>query len=520
MEQKAMIIYAGQNLSDIQKVGLPAFIRGGVYKFGDKVPRQFGSGDVPVYTQARNDKFVYLGILIGGRLDRASGTLLFERFLEFPAPVVAYDGEAGVNRDGLYSPNAGFGPLDFNYVDAWVPRLIARRAERQGSTQTTFWHLADIHGYGPCSPRCAFPPGPEADDACHNCIKEEIIERMAAQLAAAPPDLLLIAGDIIEGLAGGHEGGKTIIDPLLRAAREHGVVIVGVTGQHDAATQLFRDELGWTWLLDTGECNQDTDVFVRAIGGRGKQKGVLADLSSVDPAPEGRPGILLAHFDPAILPKSEWSAPRFSYYALADRHQLWIQDLAAGAKAACPGHLFSYYDGCGKTWPVFFLRGQVDRTGKGEVEPVALQSPIYLAPHTRQLYVPFESRNQPGGKLVLVNPPERAILDSLRRPYDLEELRYYRERKFPGAAAMALCRAVFSYGSHSELRSLVDAILSATPDDIYVSPSVGAYKKRVKTVASVLLADRFDEYLDKIVQMKSDGLTADSGATGQRRVMG
>jgi len=239
-----------------------------------------------------------------------------------------------------------------------------------------------------------------------------------------------------------------------------------------------------------------------------------------EPPPAGRPGILLAHLDPAILPKSEWAAPRFSYYALADRHQIWIQDLATGAKAACPGHLFSYYDGCGKTWPVFFLRGSVDGTGKVELEPVPLQSPTYLAPHTRQLYVPFESRRKPGGKLVLVNPPERSILDSLRRPYELEELRYHRERGFPGAVCMPLSRAVFGYGSQSDLRNLVQAILSATPDDIYVSPSVGQYAKRVKTIAKVLLGPRLDEYLEKIVQSSGNGQTADTGATGQPRVIG
>ena len=40
-----MILYVGRNLAEIADLGLPAFIEEGVYRFGDKMPRQFRRGD-------------------------------------------------------------------------------------------------------------------------------------------------------------------------------------------------------------------------------------------------------------------------------------------------------------------------------------------------------------------------------------------------------------------------------------------------------------------------------------------
>lgn len=46
-----------------------------------------------------------------------------------------------------------------------------------------------------------------------------------------------------------------------------------------------------------------------------------------------------------------------------------------------PGHLFSYWDGCGKAWPTCFVSGKLDKRG------CYTERHLFNGPRTRQVYV-------------------------------------------------------------------------------------------------------------------------------------
>lgn len=113
-----MILCAGP-MRTLQQPGLiPPFVSVGEITL-DATPRRYtDGGDVVVYSQQGNSLFVYLGVLRRVSLDEPGRKVTFARYDAFPSPVVACDGYHGIDRPELRSPLNGFGPLDFNYIDA------------------------------------------------------------------------------------------------------------------------------------------------------------------------------------------------------------------------------------------------------------------------------------------------------------------------------------------------------------------------------------------------------------------
>jgi 3',5'-cyclic AMP phosphodiesterase CpdA len=103
-----------------------------------------------------------------------------------------------------------------------------------------FLHLADLHLL-PCpnGGHCTLKPR-----ACHVCIKKEILARLGEWIIqpATRPDLLLLGGDLTE-LRDGHPdvpSWTAPLDKLVRIARAQGIVVAGVTGEHDGENSTAR----------------------------------------------------------------------------------------------------------------------------------------------------------------------------------------------------------------------------------------------------------------------------------------
>ena len=117
-----------------------------------------------------------------------------------------------------------------------------------------FLHLSDLHLMA-CERQGAC--GPDVP-ACHVCIKQTMLSALAHYIRAPEtrPDLLLISGDLTE-LRDRTTDLRAVVAPLqqlLAAARECGVAVAGITGEHDGhgATAALRSAFGWSWLLAAG----------------------------------------------------------------------------------------------------------------------------------------------------------------------------------------------------------------------------------------------------------------------------
>lgn len=357
-----------------------------------------------------------------------------------------------------------------------------------------FMHLADLH-LTPC-PRTG-SCGPD-DPACDSCIKAKILEGLGARLEhpRTRPDLVLLAGDLTDLWEGYHgpKGLRKAAEPLTRfveKARSHGVVVAGVTGEHDGdeSTKTFRKHLGWNWLLKSGEVNDETGVHVHGVEGRPKQAGVGDDILATKPE-GGQPAVLLAHADWPKVPRNHASA--FSYCALGHLHWLKLGPLAPGVRtvAGYPGHLFSYWDGCGKAWPVHAITGEI-RDGRVHVNPMPL-SFAAGAPETRRMYVDASDAEANRGTLVFENPPDVGFFD------ELGVRALFEDQLDPAFGNLYRRLARVRYTSTAHLERILRSALEGHPSDVFVTPATGrSGDDRVKDWGRALTGDRFEELFEK-----------------------
>ncbi len=110
-----MVIYLGENLDFVETEGLPKFIDERAYKLS-MLPSEerFTRGDVLVWSQRSNDRFVYLGLLEDAFVDREARVLRFTCFRRLARPVVICGGDDD-NRAELYAADKGF-LNDFSYI--------------------------------------------------------------------------------------------------------------------------------------------------------------------------------------------------------------------------------------------------------------------------------------------------------------------------------------------------------------------------------------------------------------------
>src|SRR5207237_5274413 len=98
--------------------------------------------------------------------------------------------------------------------------------------------------------------------------------------------------------------------------------------------------------------------------------------------------------------------PRFDYYALGHLHRGRILQVRKGshAIAAYPGHLFSYWDGDGKSWPVHIVEGSIVADGTVAARLLSL-SEACGAPETRRMYIDHADAGRAAGTIVFENAP-------------------------------------------------------------------------------------------------------------------
>lgn len=323
-------------------------------------------------------------------------------------------------------------------------------------SETRFWHFADLHlgEHEGCS------EGP-----CHACIAERVLAALARELRATPepPHLILFAGDIFN-LPGEATSGKRTWDeqriaefieqaakplkPLLAAARKRRVAVVGVSGdaKHDPPATEIRKALRWVSLLTKGSA-PELHYGVWVTG----RPGSVARNRKLEP--EDSPSILLTHCGTRPA-----GAKGFSYYALGHLHEFGHD----GAIAAHPGHLVSRWDGPGKAWPTYFIRGTLNDKGQVRIWPVPLEQRPYVAPATRQFYTEHEYAAKTEGLLVLVHAPAPAFFARRGLEVTLD---------WPKKGKWGPRRAIFHYDSPEMMQAIVRRVAMGCPNDVFVTPS-------------------------------------------------
>ena len=110
-----MVVYLGKNLDFVETEGSPRFTDEREYKLG-KLPSEarFKGGDVLVWSQRGNERFVYMGVLKDASVDRDAGVLRFTRFRRLARPMLICGGDDD-NRADLYVADKGF-LSDFSYI--------------------------------------------------------------------------------------------------------------------------------------------------------------------------------------------------------------------------------------------------------------------------------------------------------------------------------------------------------------------------------------------------------------------
>ena len=291
-------------------------------------------------------------------------------------------------------------------------------------------------------------------------------------------------------------------------------MVAGIRGQHDPPTRDLQHR--FRWILGEGEVNTDSKVVVRALpaaeDGRtaaDRTKRTLRALAAPNLTPEGRPSILLAHINAASFPPTERQTPHFRYYALGDMHLSRIVPLADGAYVGTPGHLYPHFDGSGKVWPTFMLKGSIGASGHVQVGRVQLQGRSLGAPYTRQLYVPHKYRGADHGQLVLVNAPADDVLRTTAFRFSAVE-----ELKASGSdpQEITLRRVSVGYHSQRELSDAVQGLLAAMPKDIFVglASRKGQAKDRPVRYGAAILANGLDDFIERSFMPTSKTQTSDT----------
>lgn len=356
--------------------------------------------------------------------------------------------------------------------------------------KTRFLHLSDLH-LMPCPHGGACGPN---DAACHACIKRMLLERLRERISTPQcrPDLILIAGDLTErrDCASHLRSATEPLERLVRAARDQNIVVCGITGDHDGAdaTAALRKELKWDWLLHSGEVNRDSGVAVHGVEGRPNRAGAGTDFRALRPEP-GEPSIVLVHDELRTLRTPE--SPRFDYFAMGHLHRGRIKPLARGSRgvAAYPGHLFSYWDGDGKSWPSYVIEGTISARGDVSAELLSL-SQAFDAPETRRMYIAHADAGRPEGTVVFENAPPEDFFRRLNIDAEVAD------QLDGGAVYRRLAR--LKYASHIRRDEVLRRVLENLPDDVFVTPSTGGgWRDRLADYGRSIVARRFSEFVAK-----------------------
>lgn len=360
-----------------------------------------------------------------------------------------------------------------------------------------FLHLADLH-LMPCPRHGACGPN---DPACHACIKARVLAGLAQRIAnpATRPGVILLAGDLTElrERSFALRAAAAPLDRFVRAARAFGIVVAGITGDHDGedGTTRLRDELGWDWLLRSGEVNRAAKVAVHAVEGRPRRAGAAEELAALRRNLD-EPSIALLHGDEKLVRTDH--GPAFDYYAMGHLHRARIRLIGKGAHGfvGYPGHLFSYWDGDGKSWPVYVIEGTIARDGTVNAELVSLAREVG-APETRRMYVEFANAGRPDGAIVFENAPPAAVFQELQIDAQIED------QVADGGSYRRI--AQIPYGSRTELQDLLARVLRRLPDDVFVSPSTGGgWHDRLADHGRAIVSRRFPEFVQKTFKRSAE----------------
>lgn len=344
-----------------------------------------------------------------------------------------------------------------------------------------FWHLSDLH-LRPCCHR-RDDPWTCLADPCHVNIKLDLLLRIAKHLQQIdePPRLLLISGDIFDyyNPEWAERCYELHLRPLIDAARMRDVEVCGILSDevHDRGAVKLVPR--WPWLMRAG----DPPRVVSGIH-------VVASGATQEPTPPGIPCVLLNHA------RKVETRSRYSYSALGHIH--WSQLVTHDSLhfSGRPGHLYSYWDGPGKAWPVHMIMGSISvPDGHTEARLVPLEETPFLAPATRQIYGEFGEYDVPSGTLTLVHAPR----DRPRSP----------ERRLIKTGAFV---ETFPYCTQDQRDQIIRMILSDSPDDIFVTPATGKRNAPRAFRARHLISNEplFTQFVKQSFKPKPGTMTSDT----------
>ena len=356
-----------------------------------------------------------------------------------------------------------------------------------------FWHLSDLH-LTSCldDGRCGC-----GEDACSARIKAESLKRLADELERThtPPNMLFLTGDITE--LDCEEAAARFLEPILRAATKRETEVYGILGTdgHDGSTRANSKAPGWGWLLKTG----DVRMSRSGVAVVGVSEPTVSDCrrAAAILMPPACPSVLLVH-DGDID-----SERPFNYRALGHIHTADVVRHDDHHVSGRPGHLYSYWDGPGKAWPVFMIAGTISvANGRVRAWRCALEAEPFNVPATRQIYGDIGGYDARAGNLYLVHAPAEPRFYRQVQP----EPTYVEFLQRTGAI-----KATYRFTSKSSRDDIIHGILEACPDDVFVSPATGkGNADRVATWGRRLLdGPRFEEFVEKTFKRSENTQTSD-----------
>lgn len=327
----------------------------------------------------------------------------------------------------------------------------------------SFWHLSDLHL------DFSYESDVEARPSDFK-IKRDLLGAIARELEHmhAPPQMLLLTGDLLECEVADAPRVTPALEPLLAAARQRHTEIYGIPGsdKHDTGLREIASQLGWDWLMKTGEVrHHPSGIEIHAVA-EATDNAVQAAVRNL-PEPKA-PSILLAHTGEVAR-----RTPH-NYRALGHVHtpSIVCVDENHQKVSGRPGHLFSYWDGSGKAWPVCIIAGTISvRDGYVKAWRVPLEASPFFAPSTRQIYGDVGGYEKKAGSLYLVHAPtERFFYEDCGLDAECVEF-------LPRTGAV---KATYRFTSKDERDNIVRKVLSACATDVFVAPSsTGKFEDRL-----------------------------------------
>lgn len=315
---------------------------------------------------------------------------------------------------------------------------------------TRFLHIADIH-HARHSSNAITAERPSFD------IQRDKLNQLVDVIRSESIQAILVAGDV--EVSDPHD-----FMPYLKAWTTLGASVYIIFGEHDvdriAYTRLWEEVPNVHCFLEPGYLiDTHAGIGVYGLSCDSNQTGLAEKLLQIPNLNDSYPHILLSHGKISHFNNERLSSNDFDYVALGDHHR-YKHVRRGNSSIVYPGHVFSVWDGNGKSWPTGYVIASVTDDG------ITHEFRTFAGPQTRRVCVNPFILNE--GKIQL-------ILDNIDSDGDhwIED-------------------------DEQIIRTLIRSILETYPSDYFVTPSHSAYPIRRHCMTGQTLLEcpnHFDDFI-------------------------